>query len=600
MKKSIGIALGVLCLISAGCEQKETQYIQPGLEDFNPKTCQAGEEITVTIKGTALADAATVIIADGRLTKADGDIISASETEVVVKFTPAMEMEGPVAVITPVGKATSVENFIVSPKPTIPTVTEMTSEVEFFSILTMKGTNLDRVSKVTVGDKDVKIINPTDGRSPVKLEVEIPKYDFVEPSQEMDVMLTYLFNITGQEEELTLDEKVLVKQPLKPVFMTESLLLQPGEQFEIKGDCLLSSGIVLFDGKVMEVTKEQTRITGYVPATAEKGEHLITVEYWGGTESHDIPVSVYIVPAVDSMVDADGNAISEIELAFGKENPATVFRFAGAKLHAVESVTVGSVTVEKENLVLNSDNSLISFTLANADVVPSDAVEFKFNYGTDVIVKTVKITPAVANIMHELTLKVGTGSERYLYDVITGERAEAKVPASLPAGRVFVGITVSKTDNKGAPSAEIQKMGSPYVMLLHNLINAGDIEKVIPFLESGEYISRENLPDLDVYTKQFTTVSRHYYSEGSQAANYHTANREGANVGGYTVIALKANSNNRNFDEDVLAFGIMHIESISEDGLLTSDPDCAKKLENSEWKVKVWFPKDLLELIEIE
>lgn len=202
-----------------------------------------------------------------------------------------------------------------------------------------------------------------------------------------------------------------------------------------------------------------------------------------------------------------------------------------------------------------------------------------------------------SNVVRELTLKVGKGNNRYFYNVMTGERSEARKPAELPAGTVWLGIGSHHNENqKGlCPSAQIQNVCSPFSMKFANL-SAGDITLIETFLESGKRISKENLPNLRIFKQKLAPVCRHYYS-GELYEKYNKG-REGANIGGYTLIALKGNDDTSSeFNSNVLAYGIMKIEDITKDGLTSADEGYEKQLTESVWKVKVWFPDNLLELI---
>lgn len=229
--------------------------VVPTITGMTPNPTKLGDQITIT--GTNL-DLVTSAVFEG---ESEGDIDSQSETELVVTV-PATALEGAVVLNTASGKSVS-SSALNLVSPTITSITPTTVETINDPVITITGTDLDKIAKVVFGDDWEVEVNGSE----TEIVVNVVPGSITGP---VKVVATNGEIITSAQTLTIVPDVPDITTYPEEAFVKEMLVLE-GTRLDVTADIYLPGDI-----KATRFgEKSATKIEIYVPADVLLGEGVV-------------------------------------------------------------------------------------------------------------------------------------------------------------------------------------------------------------------------------------------------------------------------------------------------------------------------------------
>lgn len=262
-----------------------------------------------------------------------------------------------------------------------PIVTSLsTTSVAFLSELTLNGTDLDMVDKVTIGNQEITEFKR---KTATVLTLQVPY--FAETGKKT-LSVTYVDVLAGDNKTVAYADGVTVTEPADKPTITELTYNGTATTFDITGTNLDKvEEVLLGTTKVTVSTANATKLTCQLPDNTAEGNYKVTVSYWGGNATEESELTIAYNPTVTGMVNEAGQSITEIALT----GDNITFIFAGNHLDKITSIVLDSKTIGNDDITVSEDKKTLSFTLANTDFTLGNDKAFMFYYDTD---KTITVS----------------------------------------------------------------------------------------------------------------------------------------------------------------------------------------------------------------
>lgn len=515
---------------------EEADYLEMTLEQQLTVTMPAAPVVTVvpesatyndvfTLEGTDLDKVEAVYLnakADvNRLpfTLHDGKLICSLETEKLPEGISINEGDNLILIEYWSGNRTQALTGQINIKPIAPAISSLSvASVAALGELTLNGTNLNMVSKVTIGGIEIAKA-AFKSQTATTLTVTVPY--FAEPGVKTLSVIYANAMAGGKDDAVDYEPGVTVTEPANKPAITALSYNDKAATFDITGTNLTSvEKVLLGNTEVTVSTATDTKLTCALPANTAEGSYDVSIVYWAGnvTEKFEQQLTVAYAPVVTGMVDAAGNPITEIEQVWDTEN--TTFIFAGTHLDKITGVTLDGNTVSGNAITLSEDNKTLRFTLANTNVEPGSGKTFTFEYGDgqQLQVSGITINAAKANYIYKnIVLKMGD-----YYDPLTGTVYNSKPDDAVlnngailriyaGAGGGNIGHTEDKTAGVGH-RVDFWRVGNTGV-------KAAGVKEVVAikeFLESDE--ANTSLITVDLVQSMSVVDEVNLYDKGAKNA----------------------------------------------------------------------------------
>lgn len=246
--------------IEVGSGSLHANIILPSITSFSPETIKAGNVLTITGKDFELVE--SIIFGGGK--EAVSFTVNAAKTSITVTV-PADAQDGNVVLIAKSGVESPSPKELIMLVPTISSISP--NPVKNEAILTVTGTDLDLVDKVTFGGGKVGTIQ--EGRTATSLQIAVPI-----DAKEGAVTFTTLAGKDVLSAALTL---------VKPkVTGYASSTVSAGSDVTMLGTNLDLVVSIAFPGKLVVEAKDfktqaSTSLTVTIPPTAQAGDVILTM-----------------------------------------------------------------------------------------------------------------------------------------------------------------------------------------------------------------------------------------------------------------------------------------------------------------------------------
>lgn len=606
ISKWTSILISVLMLTVACGDDKEDGAPEepvpaaPTITNFVPPHGVPG--VTITITGTDLKEASEVTIG-GKEVSLVGE---ATDTEIKVMTTEEVT-GGKIKVTTPYGTAETVSEFVVDEVFQAPSlITVPQDNVSYLDIITLEGENLDIVEKVFFGNVEAKIIredeatSAVEGASGTELKVEVPYYE-VAIGESVNLFLEYT---DGDGQLVKKDtEKSFTVTPRAPrLENVSSLEADFFESVSLEGTDLNLVEKVLFGTTEATIDKESSNNTVL----------KVTVPYYEEEEAVKITL-IYRYGEKDDIVEgrksdsADEFAAKKVKPE-NVECPASVmfgtatFEITGDNLDKVEKVLFNETEITS---TLSDDKKLICSLPSTVEASINNAITIVYwQENKKEVIRSDFEVKELDNYIHETVLYAKKEDKNY-FSVTTGINYDESNYREVQNEQLLLKLDNSWKNEGQTNYNEIKSLyvndkdPRPGLPLKFRRVTE---ENVIKFIKGESEVNANNAKitlermvelgyklDAKESTVMRFKLNDEDYNNGAGGGAY-----EATKEGGITAVIVRK-SNKAGEDQSILGIGFVELVKVNRG---KTDTDINGDARETSWKIKTYFPKDILENID--
>ena len=606
ISKWTSILISVLMLTVACGDDKEDGAPEepvpaaPTITNFVPPHGVPG--VTITITGADLKEVSEVTIG-GKEVALVGE---ATDTEIKVMTTEEVT-GGKIKVTTPYGTAETVSEFVVDEVFQAPSlITVPQDNVSYLDIITLEGENLDIVEKVFFGNVEAKIIREdeatraVEGASGTELKVEVPYYE-VAIGESVNLFLEYTDG-DGQLVKKDTEKNFTVTPRAPQLENVSSLEADFFESVSLEGTDLNLVEKVLFGTTEATIDKESSNNTVL----------KVTVPYYEEEEAVKITL-IYRYGEKDNIVEGRKSDSAD-EFAAKKFKPENVecptsvmlgtstFEITGNNLDKVEKVLFNGTEITS---TLSDDKMKLICSLPStveASINNTITIVYWQENKKEVIRSDFEVKE-LDNYIHETVLYTKKEDKNY-FSVTTGINYDESNYQEVQNEQLLLKLDNSWKNEGQTNYNEIKSLymnnedPRPGLPLKFRRVTE---ENVIKFIKgesevnaNNEKITLEKMVKLgyNLNAKESTVMrfklNDEDYNNGAGGGAY-----EATKEGGITAVIVRK-SNKAGEDQSVLGIGFVELVKVNRG---KTDTDINGDARETSWKIKTYFPKDILENI---
>ena len=578
---------------------EESVPAAPTITNFVPPHGVPG--VTITITGADLKEVSEVTIG-GKEVALVGE---ATDTEIKVMTTEEVT-GGKIKVTTPYGTAETVSEFVVDEVFQAPSlITVPQDNVSYLDTITLEGENLDIVEKVFFGNVEAKIIREdeatraVEGASGTELKVEVPYYKVV-IGESVNLFLEYT---DGDGQLVKKDtEKSFTVTPRAPrLENVSSLEADFFESVSLEGTDLNLVEKVLFGTTEATIDKESSNNTVL----------KVTVPYYEEEEAVKITL-IYRYGEKDDIVEgrksdsADEFAAKKVKPE-NVECPASVmlgtstFEITGDNLDKVEKVLFNGTEITS---TLSDDKMKLICSLPSTVEASNTITIVYWQENKKEVIRSDFEVKELDNYIHETVLYTKKEDKNY-FSVTTGINYDESNYQEVQNEQLLLKLDNSWKNEGQTNYNEIKSLymnnkdPRPGLPLKFRRVTE---ENVIKFIKgesevnaNNAKITLEKMVELGYNLKaKESTVMRFKlndedYNNGAGGGAY-----EATKEGGITAVIVRK-SNKADEDQSVLGIGFVELVKVNRG---KTDTYINGDARETSWKIKTYFPKDILENID--
>ena len=606
ISKWTSILISVLMLTVACGDDKEDGAPEeptpaaPTITNFVPPHGVPG--VTITIIGTDLKEVSEVTIG-GKEVSLVGE---ATDTEIKVMTTEEVT-GGKIKVTTPYGTAETVSEFVVDEVFQAPSlITVPQDNVSYLDIITLEGENLDIVEKVFFGNVEAKIIREdeatraVEGASGTELKVEVPYYE-VAIGESVSLFLEYTDG-DGQLVKKDTEKNFTVTPRAPQLENVSSLEADFFESVSLEGTDLNLVEKVLFGTTEATIDKESSNNTVL----------KVTVPYYEEEEAVKITL-IYRYGEKDNIVEGRKSDSAD-EFAAKKVKPENVecptsvmlgtstFEITGNNLDKVEKVLFNGTEITS---TLSDDKMKLICSLPStveASINNTITIVYWQENKKEVIRSDFEVKE-LDNYIHETVLYTKKEDKNY-FSVTTGINYDESNYQEVQNEQLLLKLDNSWKNEGQTNYNEIKSLymnnedPRPGLPLKFRRVTE---ENVIKFIKgesevnaNNEKITLEKMVKLgyNLNAKESTVMrfklNDEDYNNGAGGGAY-----EATKEGGITAVTVRK-PNKAGEAQSVVGIGFVELVKVNRG---KTDTDINGDARETSWKIKTYFPKDILENI---
>lgn len=605
ISKWTSILISVLMLTVACGDDKEDGAPEepvpaaPTITNFVPPHGVPG--VTITITGADLKEVSEVTIG-GKEVALVGE---ATDTEIKVMTTEEVT-GGKIKVTTPYGTTETVSEFVVDEVFQAPSlITVPQDNVSYLDTITLEGENLDIVEKVFFGNVEAKIIREdeatraVEGASGTELKVEVPYYK-VAIGESVNLFLEYT---DGDGQLVKKDtEKSFTVTPRAPrLENVSSLEADFFESVSLEGTDLNLVEKVLFGTTEATIDKESSNNTVL----------KVTVPYYEEEEAVKITL-IYRYGEKDDIVEgrksdsADEFAAKKVKPE-NVECPASVmlgtstFEITGNNLDKVEKVLFNGTEITS---TLSDDKMKLICSLPSTVEASNTITIVYWQENKKEVIRSDFEVKELDNYIHETVLYTKKEDKNY-FSVTTGINYDESNYQEVQNEQLLLKLDNSWKNEGETNYNEIKSLymnnkdPRPGLPLKFRRVTE---ENVIKFIKGESEVNANNTKitlekmvelgynlDAKESTVMRFKLNDEDYNNGAGGGAY-----EATKEGGITAVIVRK-SNKAGEDQSVLGIGFVELVKVNRG---KTDTDINGDARETSWKIKTYFPKNILENID--